>query len=86
MKGETTVRDIQLKDAKASLSRLVDGALRGEEFAITRHGRKEAVVISWAAWERLSKVPSFGRLLASAPIEKGDLPGRDPTPGRDADL
>jgi antitoxin Phd len=86
MKGETTVRDIQLKDAKASLSRLVDGALRGEEFAITRHGRKEAVVISWAAWERLSNVPSFGRLLASAPIEKGDIPGRDLTPSRDADL
>ena len=75
-KAKTTVRDIQLKDAKASLSRLVDGAPRGEEFAITRHGRKEAVVISWAAWERLSKVPSFGRLLASAPIEEDDIPGR----------
>lgn len=80
------MRDIQLKDAKASLSRLIDGALRGEEFTITRHGRKEAVVISWAAWQRLSTVPSFGRLIASAPIETNDIPDRDLTPSRDADL
>ena len=80
------MRDIQLKDAKASLSRVVDDALRGEEFAITRHGRKEAVVISWAAWQRLSNVPSFGRLLAASPIGEGDIPERDRTPGREGDL
>ena len=80
------MRDIQLKDAKASLSRVVDDALRGEEFAITRHGRKEAVVISWAAWQRLSNVPSFGRLLASSPIGEGDISERDRTPGSEADL
>jgi antitoxin Phd len=86
IKVETAMRDIQLKDAKASLSKVVDDALRGEAFAITRHGRKEAVVISWAAWERLSKVPSFGRLLASSPLEDGDIPDRDKSPPRAADL
>jgi prevent-host-death family protein len=80
------MREIQLKDAKAKLSAVVDGALRGEEFAITRHGRKEAVVISWAAWERMSNIPSFGRLLASSPLEDGDIPERDRTPLREADL
>ena len=80
------MREIQLKDAKAKLSAVVDGALRGEEFAITRHGRKEAVVISWAAWQRISNVPSFGRLLASSPVEDRDISERDRTPLREADL
>jgi prevent-host-death family protein len=80
------MREIQLKDAKATLSSLLDDALRGEEFAITRHGRKEAVVISWETWRRLSNVPSFGRLLAAAPLDETDLPARDRTPLRDAGL
>ena len=70
------MKNIQLKDAKATLSRIVDEAKQGEEFVITRHGRKEAVVISWAQWEKLSNVPSFGRLLSSAPLEAGDLDQR----------
>jgi len=80
------MREIQLKDAKAKLSAVVDGALRGEEFAITRRGRKEAVVISWDAWRRLSDVPSFGRLLASSPLEDGDIPERSGAPLRQAEL
>ena len=80
------MREIQLKDAKATLSAVVDDASRGEEIAITRHGRKEVVVVSWATWKRLSNVPSFGRLLASSPLEEGDIPERDRTPPRDADL
>ena len=80
------MREIQLREAKATLSRVLDEAGNGESFAITRHGCKEAVIISWAAWQRLTTVPSFVRLLAASPIEAGDLPERDPTPGRDADL
>jgi len=80
------MREIQLKDAKATLSAVVDGALSGETFAITRHGEKQAVVISWEAWLRLSSVPSLGRLLASSPLDKGDLPERDATPPRDVAL
>jgi antitoxin Phd len=80
------MREIQLTDAKARLSALVDDALRGEEFVITRHGQKEAVVVSWETWRRLSSIPSFGRLLAAAPLEDADLTERHDTPLRDADL
>jgi prevent-host-death family protein len=80
------MHEIQLKDAKATLSAVVDGALRGEEYAITRHGRKEAVVISWETWLRLSNVPNFVRLLVSSPLEENDLPDRDRTPPREAEL
>jgi antitoxin Phd len=80
------MREIQLKDAKATLSAVVDEALQGEEFAITRHGRKEAVVISWTTWQRLANVPSFGRLLASSALEEGDIAERDQAALRDVDL
>jgi len=80
------MREIQLKDAKAQLSAVVDDAVRGEEFVITRHGRKEAVVVSWETWRRLSNVPSFGRLLAAAPLDDGDLAERNRVPLRDAGL
>ncbi len=80
------MREIQLRDAKARLSAVVDDALRGEEIVITRHGRREAVVISFATWRRLSNVPSLGRLLAVAPLEDADLPAREEIPPRDAGL
>ena len=80
------VRKIQLKDAKARLSAVVDQATRGKPSLITRHGKPEAVVLGFADWERLSRVPSFGRLLMSAPLEPGDLPDRNRAPMRDAGL
>jgi prevent-host-death family protein len=80
------VRKIQLKDAKANLSAVVDQATRGKPSVITRHGKPEAVVLGFADWQRLSRVPSFGRLLMAVPIEPGDLPKRNRAPMRDADL
>lgn len=80
------MRKVQLKDAKARLSAVVDEATRGKPSVITRHGKAEAVVLGYADWERLSRVPSFGRLLMSAPLERGDLPPRDRAPLRDAGL
>lgn len=78
------MKKVQLRDAKARLSALVDDAARGKPSVITRHGRKEAVVISYEEWERLTSVPSFARLLMSMPSE---LPNeRDRTPMRDADI
>lgn len=71
------MRKIQLKDAKANLSAVVDQATRGKPSVITRHGKPEAVVLGFADWERLSHVPSFGRLLMSAPLEAEDLPERN---------
>jgi prevent-host-death family protein len=80
------MRKIQLKDAKANLSAVVDQATRGKPSLITRHGKPEAVVLGFADWERLSQVPSFGRLLMSAPVERGDLPARNITPMRNTGL
>jgi antitoxin Phd len=76
------MRKIQLKDAKANLSAVVDQATRGKPSVITRHGKPEAVVLGFAEWERLSRVPSFGRLLMSAPLKPGDLPASGQAPMR----
>jgi antitoxin Phd len=80
------MQKVQLKDAKANLSALVDRATRGEPSVITRHGKAEAVVLGFADWERLSHVPSFGRLLMLAPLGPGDLPARNRKPMRDGGL
>ncbi len=76
------MREVRLKDAKAKLSSIVRDAARGEHSIITRHGKPQAVIVGIKEWERLARVPSFGRLLMSAPLSKGDLPGRNRTPTR----
>jgi antitoxin Phd len=80
------MRKIQLRDAKASLSEVVDRAVEGKPSVITRHGRPEAVVLGFKEWERLSHVPSFGRLLMSAPAGIGELPRRNKATVRTAGL
>lgn len=80
------MRKIQLRDAKARLSAVVDDAVRGKPAIITRRGNPEAVVLSFEEWQRLSKVPSFGYLLTSAPIEPGDIPPRNRRPLRPSGL
>ena len=80
------MRTFQLKDAKATLSALVDNAVQGEPSLITRRGKPAAVVLGFADWQRLSNIPSFGRLLASAPVGLEDLPDRDQTPLQAAEL
>jgi len=73
--------EIQLRDAKSGLSAVVDDAVQGNPSLITRHGKPQAVVLGYAEWQRLSNVPSFGRLLMAAP-DLADLPERDQTPAR----
>jgi antitoxin Phd len=83
------VREFQLNDAKAGLSSIIDAAARGEPSIISRHGKPEAVVLGFREWERLgrlAKVPSFGRLLTSAPVSPGDAPKRNQTPVRHVKL
>ena len=80
------MRKIQLREAKASLSAVVDDAVRGKPAMITRHGKPEAVILSVAEWQRLSRVPSFGRLLMAMPVAARELPARRRTPPRPADL
>ncbi len=71
------MQEVQLRDAKASLSAVIDQARQGEASVITRHGRPAAVLLSYEEWQRLSQLPSFGRLLMSAPLSDEDLPARD---------
>ena len=71
------MREIELKAAETTLSSVVDEAVSGKPSIITRDGRREAVVIGFEEWERLVRVPSFGRLLMSAPISAEDLPERN---------
>ena len=43
-------------------------------------------MLSYAEWQRLTSVPSFGRLLAAAPLTDADLPARNAGDGlRDID-
>jgi antitoxin Phd len=71
------MREIQLRDAKANLSAVVDDAVDGKPAVITRHGKKQAVLLSYQEWQRLSQVPSFGRLLMAMPARAGDLAPRN---------
>ena len=80
------MREVQLRDAKATLSALVEEAAQGEAAVITRRGEPRAVILGIEEWNRLREVPSFGRLLVSAPLEDADLPPRDVAPMRDAAL
>lgn len=70
------MHEIQLRDAKATLSAVVDQARRGEPSIITRHGRPEAVILGFEEWQRLSNVPLCGRLLMEAPLDPENLPER----------
>lgn len=76
------MHEIQLKDAKAALSAVVDRAVAGQPSVITRHGRKEAVVLAFEEYERLARVPSFGELLAAFPGTPEDVHERRKGPAR----
>lgn len=76
------MKELQLRDAKATLSAVVDLAVAGEPTVITRHGRKEAVLISFEEWQRISRVPDFADLLLAFPGEPEDIPDRTRRPAR----
>jgi antitoxin Phd len=76
---------INLRDAKANLSAVVEAAERGEATTITKHGRPAAVVVPVAAAQTLLNEPrrSFASLLMSIPSADFE---RDGTPVRDIEL
>ena len=76
------MKEIQLKDAKATLSAVVDQAVAGEPSVITRHGRREAVLVSFEEWQRVSKTPDFADLLLAFPGGPEDIPERARKPAR----
>jgi len=80
------MKKIQLRDAKAMLSAVVDDAQQGNPAVITRRGKSEAVILSFREWQRLSRVPSFARLLMSVPAGAKSVKRRDRSSLRDIDL
>lgn len=77
---------IQIRDAKARFSELVEAAEQGRPTTITRHGRPAAVLVSVEDAKRLyaPNAPTFADLLLSFP---GGLSiDRDSTPLREVDL
>lgn len=81
------MKTVQLQDAKARFSSLVDDAIAGERVTVTRHGKPVAVIVSAEEWERVSeKAPSFADLLLSFPGSPEDVPPRSRKPLRDVDF
>jgi antitoxin Phd len=79
------MREVQLRDAKASFSAVVDQAAKGEGTVVTRHGAPVAVVLGYDEWQRLNGArPSLADLLLAFP-EGGDV-HRDRKPARDLGL
>jgi prevent-host-death family protein len=80
------MESIQIRDAKAKFSALIEAAERGRPTTITRHGRPAAVIVPVEDARRLypEDRPSFVDLLLSFP---GDVEfERDRTPLREVDL
>jgi prevent-host-death family protein len=76
---------IDLKDAKAGFSSLVDRALEGEFVTITRHGKPVAALVSIEAAEIARKamqrkrpgLVAYLRTFLSGDFERNDAPSRD---------
>lgn len=78
------MRELQLRDAKACFSAVVEQAANGTGTVVTRHGQPMAVVLGYDTWQRLTgSCPSFADLLLAFP-SVGDI-DRDPSPARDLD-
>jgi len=79
---------INLKDAKAGFSSLVDGAIRGEFVTITRHGKPVAALVSIEAAEIALKAIERKRsgLIAYLRTFPGGAFDRNPAPSRDVEL
>jgi len=76
---------INLKDAKAGFSSLVDGAIRGEFVTITRHGKPVAALVSVEAGEiarkaierKRSGLVAYLRTFPGGEFERNQAPSRD---------
>ena len=81
------MKTLQLQDAKAGFSGLVEEALRGEEILVTKHGRPAAVLVSATKWEHMSKrVPALVDVLMAFPGEPTDIAERNMAPLRDIEF
>jgi len=80
------MESVQVRDAKARFSALIDAAQRGQPTTITKHGRPAAVLVSVEDARRIypEKQVSFLELLLSFP--GGTEFERDPAPMREVEL
>ena len=79
------MREMQLREAKATFSSVVDDAVGGDEIVVTKHGAPVAVVLGYEQWCALKGAkPSFASLLLSFP-GVGEIE-RDLAPPRDLDI
>ena len=82
------MRTINLRDAKAGLSGLVDAAFKGEFVTITRHGRPVAALVSLEALEVARRTLERKRegLVAYLRTFPDEEFGRNRSVSRDVDL
>ena len=66
------MREVQLRDANATLSALAERSAGGEAAIIARCSKLPAAVLEIE--DRLRDIPFFGRLLFFAPLEDADPP------------
>jgi antitoxin Phd len=80
------MKTVQLRDAKATLSALVDAAEGGETTLITRHGRPAAMLVPVDLGQRLNapERATLADFLLSIPVEFEAE--RDTSPLRPVDL
>lgn len=80
------MRTLRLRDAKTSLSAVVEAAERGEATTITKRGQPAAVIVPVADAKRIypSQRPSFADVLMGIPHPIDTE--RDPSPPRESDL
>ncbi len=81
---QAAVRTINVTDAKAGFSNLIDEAIKGEFVTITRHGKPVAALVSVEAAEIARKAMDSKRpgLPAYPRTFPGDMFDRNPAPSR----
>lgn len=81
------MKSVQVREAKAKFSALIDAAEQGQPTIITRHGKAAAVMVSVDDARRLyhDDSPSFAKALLAFPGFDLDFE-RDQTPLREADF
>jgi prevent-host-death family protein len=80
------MKTMQVREAKAGFSALIEAAERGEPTTITKHGRPAAVIVPVEAANKMypAKKKNFGAFLLEYP--GGIELERNPSPSRDIDL
>lgn len=72
------MKSLQVREARAAFSALVEAAERGEPTTITRHGKPAAVVVPVGAARELYPEPNFADFLLSFPgpleVERNEAP------------